>query len=602
MQQICDNIYQFDDTCFVYVVKLGEQAILIDFGSGDVLDALPTIGVKEVAAILMTHHHRDQGQGLPRAAAANIPIYVPHTEQDLFHSVDDHWQARTVMNSYDNRQDRFSLLQSVPVAATLKDYATYTFCGQPFTIIPTPGHTQGSISIETRLNHNHLIFSGDLIAGHGKIWSLAATQWSYNGAEGVAASIPSLLELKKRQPDMLLPSHGEIITDIDNAVDAVVSQLTRLLEYRHQNTRLFQLMEKPYREITPHLLFNQTSFSNAYVVLSNSGKALLIDFGYDFTTGIPSGSDRSSRRPSLYTIRKLKEQYGVTKIDVVLPTHYHDDHVAGINLLRDNEGTACWAAENFYDLLQNPTHYDLPCLWYDPIPVDKIVPLETAIQWEEYTFTLYGLPGHTRYAVGIAFEIDGKRVLAAGDQYQGNAGVDYNYVYKNDYQIGDYIRSAALYRRLQPDIILTGHWEPMQVTPDYYDGLDEIGTVIDNLHSDLLPLEQVGFDANGFAGRIKPYQNFVAAGTSFDVEVAVHNPYKEGAEACVNLVIPEGWQVHPIQQLVSLPASGIVQGICFTITPASNATRRARIAADITINAHHFGQQAEALVTVTDAQ
>ena len=47
------------------------------------------------------------------------------------------------------------------------------------------------------------------IAGPGQVWSLAATQWTYNGGEGLAATILSLLDLKDRQPTLLLPSHGE---------------------------------------------------------------------------------------------------------------------------------------------------------------------------------------------------------------------------------------------------------------------------------------------------------------------------------------------------------------------------------------------------------
>ena len=596
LHRIRDDLYCFPDTCHVYIIKRANQAVLIDFGTGDVLDRLQAIGVEEVSAILMTHHHRDQAQGLPRAVEAGIPIYVPHTEQDLFHSVDAHWQARTVMNSYDNRQDRFSLLNAIPTTGTLRDYASYTFADQRFTIIPTPGHTVGSISIETQLDDTQVIFSGDLIAGYGKIWSLAATQWSYNGAEGVAASIPSLLELKKRQPHLLLPSHGDMMEKPEGAIDALVERLSELLQYRQERQQLFDVMAQPYREILPHLLLNKTSISNSYVVLSESGKALMIDFGYDFSTGEAAGYDRSSRRPLLYTLEKLKEQYGVTEVDVVMPTHYHDDHIAGINLLRDVEGTQCWTASNFSDILVNPTDYDLPCLWYDPIPVDRVLPLETSIQWEEYTFTLYELSGHTHYAVAIEFEVDGKRVLATGDQYEGS-GDRYNYVFKNDYQLGDYVHSADLYRRLQPDIIISGHWQPLFVAPEYYDRLAERGQAVERLHRELLPLEQVELGAQGFAGRIRPYQVFANVGETFELQVEVHNPFPHAAETVVKLVAPAGWTIAPAEHVISIPASANVE-LLFNCTPSPQPIRRARVAADITVDKQRFGQQAEALVTV----
>ena len=81
MQKISEHLFMFADMCNVYIITSGHDAVLIDFGSGDVLDHLADIGVERVTAVLLTHHHRDQCQGLPRAVEAGIPIYVPHTEQ-----------------------------------------------------------------------------------------------------------------------------------------------------------------------------------------------------------------------------------------------------------------------------------------------------------------------------------------------------------------------------------------------------------------------------------------------------------------------------------------------------------------------------------------
>ena len=145
--RIVDQLHLFRDTCNVYILCSGREAVLVDFGSGDVLDHLAEIGVEHVTDVLMTHHHRDQGQGLLRAVQAGIRIWVPHTEQDLFHSVDAHWQAREVYNNYNVRQDRFSLLEPVPVAGTLEDYQVQQFGDHAITILPTPGHTTGSISL-----------------------------------------------------------------------------------------------------------------------------------------------------------------------------------------------------------------------------------------------------------------------------------------------------------------------------------------------------------------------------------------------------------------------------------------------------------------------
>lgn len=601
--RIADQLYLFRDTCNVYILCSGREAVLVDFGSGDVLDHLAEIEVDRVTDVLMTHHHRDQGHGLPRAVQAGIRIWVPHTEQDLFHSIDAHWQAREVYNNYNVRQDRFSLLEPVPVAGTLQDYETRAFGAHSFTVIPTPGHTTGSVSLLLEVNGKHILFSGDLIYAPGKVVSLAATQWTYNGAEGVAAGLASLLDLQDRQIDLLLPSHGDPMEDPKSAIALLITRSWELLQRRKQNPRLFQLREHPYQPVlptnegpgTPHLLMHRASMANTYVLLSESGKALFIDFGYDFITGIAAGSDRASRRPWLYTLPALKAQFGVQNVDVVLPTHYHDDHVAGCNLLRRVEGTQVWAAENFADILEHPAHYDLPCLWYDPIPVDRCLPLGQPISWEEYTLTLHPLPGHTRYAVAVEFDIDGLHVLATGDQYQGDDGLSWNYVYQNRYAIGDYVATAKLYHRLQPDLILSGHWQPLRVTPEYLQKIAEDAEALDRLHRELLP-DMPDLGAEGFIARISPYQVAVAVGETIPFEVELRNPFPQRREAAIRVVIPPGWDADPVEQTGQI--SG-VQQFSFSVTPPAGSTaRRARIAVDITIAGRHFGQQAEALVTV----
>jgi glyoxylase-like metal-dependent hydrolase (beta-lactamase superfamily II) len=603
---ITDQLYLFHDTCNVYVLCSGPEAVLVDFGGGDVLDHLAEIGVERATDVLMTHHHRDQGQGLVRAAQKDIRIWVPHTEQDLFHSVDTHWQAREVYDNYNVRQDRFSLLEPVPVDGTLQDYETRMFGSHSVTVIPTPGHTTGSISLLIQLQGRHILFSGDLIAAPGKVVSLSATQWTYNGAEGVAASLASLLDLQDRKIDLLLPSHGEPIYDPPPAIELLVSRLWELLRRRKQNPRLFRLRQQPYQPVlpagtgaggrgTPHLLMHRASLANMYVLLSESGKALFIDFGYDFMTGIPAGSDRASRRPWLYTLPALKAQFGVQKIDVVLPTHYHDDHVAGCNLLRRVEGTQVWAAENFADILENPARYDLPCLWYDPIPVDRCLSLGQPIPWEEYTLTLHPLPGHTRHAVAIEFNVDEQRVLATGDQYHGKKNLLWNYVYQNRYAVGDYTASAEVLAGVCPDLILPGHSQPVQVTPTYLKKIVADAEILDRLHRQLL-LESPDLGAEGFIARIVPYQVTARAGETLQIEVEIRNPFPQTEESIIRLVVPQGWETTPNIQILQI--SNVCQ-LTFHVTPPPGlAARRVRIAVDLTIAGQRFGQQAEALVTV----
>lgn len=612
MRQLSENLYLYEDTCYVYVVRSGDTAVLIDFGGGGVLDELAGIGVRRVTDILITHHHRDQIQGFPRAVAAGIRIWVPHTEQDLIADADAHWQAREIYNNYNMRQDRFSPLSSVPIAGTLRDYDTRRFGQHDFFVLPTPGHTIGSISLLADVDGARVAFVGDLIAAPGHVWSMAATQWSYNGAEGVAAGLASLLDLKDRKASILLPSHGEPMRDPAAAIDRLAARFDELLHLRGHNLRLLVLREHPYEPITPHVLRHRASVANSFVLLSESKKALFFDFGYDFVTGEANGYDRASRRPWLYTIPALKREFGVEKIDVVLPTHFHDDHVAGIELLHRVEKTQVWSAEIFADILEHPSKYDLPCLWYDPIPVDRRLPLDTPIQWEEYTLTLHHLPGHTLYAVAISFEADGTRYLVAGDQYQGgenNESVEFNYVYQNLFQAGDYTKSAALYRRLDPQIILTGHWAPFHVPANYFDKLEERGAAIERLHGELLA-QPFGLGAEGALAQITPYQIAAQSGVPFELCAEIRSPLSATCDAVARLIVPEGWRVLDASspgRSITLTGDSVAlrldgqkpQRITFRVMPSIEAVRRARITVDLTVNNRRFGQQGEALVTVS---
>ncbi len=600
MQKITDYLYSYEDSCHVYILKNDDSAILIDFGSGSVLDELPAIGVEKVTDILVTHHHRDQIQGLPTVERKGINIWVPHVEQDLITFIDAHWQAREVDNNYNMRQDRFSILNSVKTAKPMQDYGTLKIGDFTIEVLPTPGHTTGSVSFIVECQGQNFAFTGDLIAGSGKAWSLAATQWSYNGGEGIPYSILSLLDLRERNLSALYPSHGTIMDNPVEAIDQLVEKLSQLMQVRNQNPRLFQLRDKPFENITPHLLSNRTSMSNSYVLLSESKKSLIIDYGYDFTAGIGLGSDRASRRPWLYNIEKLKQDYDVEQIDVVLPTHFHDDHVAGINLLNEIEGTQVWCPENFADILEHPKKYDLPCLWYDNIPVDRSLPLEKTFQWEEYEFTLFEQSGHTLFAVAILFEVDDKKIFAIGDQYQDYQGKPLsNYVYQNGFRSWDYTDSAQLIQEHKPDLLLSGHWEPVDVTKTYLEKILKLGDELAELHQSILPSNRQELGVSRSIAEIYPYQTFVTKDSEFvELEVELYNPTEEKELITYSLVLPREWKKVIEKQTIELESKQTCKKRIKIQCQGLQPQRRSRIAVNVHLGNKQYGQVAEALISV----
>ena len=602
--RLADDVYLFRDTCNVYALVRDREAVLIDFGDGAVLDHLADLGADRVTDVLLTHHHRDQAQGLPRAVAHGARIWVPPSERELFDQVSAHWQQRELYNYYDLRQDRFSLLDDVPVTGTVPEYRTRRFGGFDVTTLPTPGHTLGSVTYLVDVGGRRLAFSGDLIYGSGKVWSMAALQWSYSEVEGAHATVFSLYQLREREPDLVLPAHGDPITAPLAAFDLLETRLRAFVDSRRARPwDPRDQYDRPFEVLSSHLLRNRTSFATSYALLSDTGNALLIDFGLDMIAGLPTGDDRSSRRPWLPSLSALRKDFGVDRVEVALPTHYHDDHVAGFNQLREVEGTEIWCEHAVADVLTVPSRYDLPCLWYDPIPVDRVLEAGRPVRWHEYELTTYPLPGHTLYAVAIAFEVDGRKVVATGDQQTTTwqPGVEpeiLNLQYKNRFRIDDFAASAALYRELAPDLMISGHWLPREVDDAYLDLLEVKGAELARLHRELLPLSEVDFDAEGVGAWIRPYQAITAPGRPFVVEVEARNPFAGADEVTVRMVVPDGWRADPPVATAKVPGRAS-DTLAFVITPPLAGTcRRARLAADLTVGERRFGQHAEALVDV----
>jgi glyoxylase-like metal-dependent hydrolase (beta-lactamase superfamily II) len=387
------------------------------------------------------------------------------------------------------------------------------------------------------------------------------------------------------------------------ALDLLATRMSRYVDSRRPHPwDLRDRLDNPFTPLTEHLLLNRSSNSCSYVLLSQTGAALVIDYGYDMITGLPAGNDRASRRPWLASLPALRRNHGVTAIEVALPTHYHDDHVAGMNLLREVEGTQIWAPANVAGILEAPMVQDLPCTWYDPIPVDRSLPLGESFTWHEYEIVVHELPGHTLYAAAFEFVVDGVKVLVTGDQQVG-LGVAgerreiLNYQYRNRFRIGDYRASAELYRRVAPGLMVSGHWTPRWVTDEYLDLLTEEGENLIQIHQDLLPLDEFELGADGVLARIAPYYSRAQTGVVTRLLVSVSNPRPSIEKAVVRLVLPVGWVAVPDVAAISLPPLGREE-IEIEVTPGGPTRRQARIAVDVTIGDLHLGQHAEALMDV----
>jgi glyoxylase-like metal-dependent hydrolase (beta-lactamase superfamily II) len=426
-------------------------------------------------------------------------------------------------------------------------------------------------------------------------------QWSYTETEGPAMATISAMQLQEQGLDLLCPSHGEPMADPAAALGALENNLQRYVDARRPDPwPLRQRLESPFEELTPHLLRNRSSLSYSYVLISESGAALVFDFGFDMTTGLPSGFDRAARRPWLASLPALKRDHGVTHIEVAIPTHYHDDHVAGMPLLRDVEGTQVWTPSHIAPVLATPLHHDLPCTWFDPIPSDVVLEIGGTVRWREFEITTHDLPGHTLFAAAYELVVDGVRVLVTGDQQDGSwvpgeRLETLNYQYRNRFRVEDFRTSAALYARLRPDLMVSGHWQPRWVDDAYLAMLAERGEDVVDLHRLLLP-DELDLPADSILARLTPYYSLVEPGEQLRLTAELHNPFDHDVWAEIEPVTPYGWgSSGPVR--THLPAGG-TERVDVTIVVDGPVRRRARVAVDVRVGDLYLGQHAEALLDV----
>jgi hypothetical protein len=211
-------------------------------------------------------------------------------------------------------------------------------------------------------------------------------------------------------------------------------------------------------------------------------------------------------------------------------------------------------------------------------------------------------PGHTRYAVAYEVEVDGVRVLFTGDQQDGLGAPGVrrevlNYQYRNRFAPEDYRASAALYHRVAPGLMLSGHWSPRHVDGAYLDDLTERGEELVALHASLLP-DELDAGADTTLARIRPYRVAVQPGGTVALAVEVRNPLPRAAVARCVAVLPAGWVAQPVPELEL--AAGATATVPLVVTVGSAAASRERVAVDLTIGTLRLGQHAEALLDVLE--
>ncbi len=609
LRKLSENLFLLEDTCNTYLVRDGSRGLLIDFGSGKILDYLPSLGITGIDWILHTHHHRDQCQGDYRAVERSIPIAVPAHEAHLFSDAENFWRNRRIFHLYYMRNDFNTITENIPVARKIQDYSTFRWRDRDIFALPTPGHTLGSVTLIMEIDGRRTAFTGDLMHSPGKIVNLWDTQVNYGGSEGIDLGAFSLAELRKQKIALLCPSHGDPLPDPDKAVEDTVSRLTEY--YRFQTGNNPSLTFRGYA-VSPHLIAHHLTTASFYAILSRSGKAMFIDYGGASGTHFSNFERATATTDRIrfveHNIEDLQSRFGMKSIDVAMPTHMHDDHMNGFPHLMRKYGTRIWCYENMTDIFQNPRGHNLGCILGEPFRIERSFRHGETFRWEEYEFEITHSPGHTEYQMALFVHIDGARVAFTGDAFfsatDPSQGVlRHNLIFRNHVESDSHLRSVRNLIERDPAIIAPGHGRPYLVNREDLLLTEQKMRRQQEWFQELIPDPDTNFGLDPSWCSIYPYQILLAPGGTTALEIRVQNYRRSPMKMEVGLVAPAEWEIQP--DLLKFEAPPLAKSSArFTVrVPASWQPSSARfaLAADVVCDRKYLGQITEAVVEIGSA-
>ena len=141
------------ENCFIVREKNAERAVVVDPGdeADRLLEAIESLGIKTVEAILLTHTHFDHvGAVAPVAKATGAPVYCPELETMVLANIMDFvpWPG-------------FGPFESYEADHTIAGGETLELAGLTIDVIFTPGHSPGHVTYAIR--GEDALFSGDVL-------------------------------------------------------------------------------------------------------------------------------------------------------------------------------------------------------------------------------------------------------------------------------------------------------------------------------------------------------------------------------------------------------------------------------------------------------
>ena len=275
IESIVPGVYRFRDLVNVYVLEREGYGLAIELGRGVILDHLSEIGVKDLEWVLHTHHHRDLSLGDHLAVDKGAKIAVPAGEAELFEAAESAWKAWHIYVNYDLRSRRNAPRKSIPVETTLLPDNSFSWRGVTLEVLSTPGHTEGSVSLLIDIDGKRICFCGETITSPGKIPTIHDLHWGYmSPGSGLSPLIESLDTIRSQNPDILLPTRGDPMEDVESAIIPLQEKLKRAINHLKPNHD--GRKNRDLHQVDDNIWFLGCT---SYCILLDNGHCLIWDYG-----------------------------------------------------------------------------------------------------------------------------------------------------------------------------------------------------------------------------------------------------------------------------------------------------------------------------------
>lgn len=580
------DLFVWTDTCNVYVLRDGDAALLIDLGDGSVLDHLAEIGVKRVEWVLLTHHHREQCQGIERLDRTVTKVAAPKAEQALFEKPNEFRKWFPTLG------DTFSVYgasyvrpprQPIPLDQALEAGKAFAWRGQEIQCLDTPGHSPGSLSYVIRRDGKSAAFTGGVIHDGAKMTTWFDTEWDYGFAKGIDTLIKSVELLIEQKLDLALPSQGPTIMNPQTQLEAYRTKLTAFRQSYVRGYPVFDSkpeerdsISKPtavplISQVTPHLykLSHKTQGKNFAIIISDNGRGLILDAGLFPKTMLEE------------IIVGLRAHMGLKQIDAFWISHMHGDHFLLGPELKEKYGAKAWTLDRIADKCEFPRRYDYAALvsaygdGFDGMKIDKPFRDGESIMWEGYKIQVDWMPGQTEFGCCLWLELDGKRIAFTGDNLFGNpADPKQNgheaVVARNSaiFEEG-YLLGSKYLKDLKPDIVMGSHSFVMHDPAEFLSRYHEWSKEVIQHYRDLLPDTNYEYLFDPYWVSAYPYRVDFSQHDVQQVNVTVRNFRDTPQRHRIELKLPAGLTAEP----------AVLEG---TVAPKS----RQRFPVKLTVNRH----------------